>query len=209
MRDEPASEIGVIGWALAANADVLASFAARLDRHRNQRLDRFIAFIEQLRDRARVAIESQRELRQIVGADRHTVEVIEETLREHRVRRQLAHHDDFQPVLAALESVRCEELDDLLRLLECAHEGNHELHVRQAHFFTNALHRSTFELEARAESLVDIAGGATKSDHRILFVRLISSAADHVGVLVRLEIRQAHDDGLRRKCGGDRAHSFA
>ena len=54
---------------------------------------------------ARVAVDAERQLRHVVGADREAVEVLEEAVGEERVRRNLAHHDDAQPVLAALEPV--------------------------------------------------------------------------------------------------------
>ena len=62
-----------------------------------------IAFVEVPGEQfqPRVAIQPERELGQVVGADRHAVEVLEELLGEDRIARDLAHHDDAQPVLAA------------------------------------------------------------------------------------------------------------
>ena len=56
-------------------------------------------------DDARIAVERQRQLRHVVRADREAVEVLEELVGQNRVGRDLAHHDDAQAVLAALEAV--------------------------------------------------------------------------------------------------------
>ena len=132
LLDEPAREIGMIRRPLPADADVLAVLAAGRDGERQQRLDRVVALVERLGHDRRVAIEPERELRHVVGADRHAVEVLEVPLGEQRVRRQLAHHDDAQPVDAALEPVLGEQLGDLLRFGQRAHERHHDLDVRRA-----------------------------------------------------------------------------
>ncbi len=76
------------------------------DGHGEQALDGLVALVEMLRHDGGVAIQPERELGQVVGADRHAVEVLEIFVRQQRVGRQLAHHDDLEAVLAAAEAVR-------------------------------------------------------------------------------------------------------
>ena len=83
----------MVGGPLAANADVLALFAAGLNRHRQHRLDRRIALIEQMCDQTRVPVQAQRELRHVVGADGEAIEVLQELLGQHGIRGQFTHHD--------------------------------------------------------------------------------------------------------------------
>src|SRR3546814_648401 len=52
--------------------------------------------------------------------------------------------------------------------------------------------------EAILERGIDVAAGAAEADHRVLLVRLVLRAPDQVGVLVGLEVRQAHDHRLRQ-----------
>src|SRR5262249_13011996 len=47
-----------------------------------------------------------------------------------------------------------------------------------------------------------------EAEHRILLVRLVARAADEVGVLVRLEVREAHDHRLGSEGGGDLSDAF-
>ena len=53
------------------------------------------------RDDRGVAVDAERELRHVVGADGHAVEVLQITVGEQGVGRQLAHHDHAQAVDAA------------------------------------------------------------------------------------------------------------
>ncbi len=132
-----------------------------------------VALVEQLGDDGGVAIQAERELRHVVRADRHAVEVFEVLVREQRVGRQLAHHDDLQIVLAALQAIRGQQLGDRSRFLERAHERHHHLHVGQAHLVAHALQCAALELEAGAERFIDVARGAAEAEHRILFERLV------------------------------------
>src|SRR6185437_5378542 len=98
---QPLGEVRVIARTLSADADVLAFCTRRLDRHRQQFLDRRIALVEQAGDDRGIAIEAQRQLGEVVGTDREAVEDVEEFVGQQRVRRDLAHHDDFQCFVAA------------------------------------------------------------------------------------------------------------
>src|SRR4030095_1010968 len=107
------------------------------------------------------------------------------------------------------DAVPSEQLRYLGGLFQRPHKRHHHLHVRQAHIVAHALESSTLELEAGPERFVDVARGAAKSEHWILFVRLVLASADEVGILVGLEIREAHDHRLRHKCRGDLRDAFA
>src|SRR6202035_5762838 len=76
------------------------------------------------------------------------------------------------------------------------------------HLVADAFQGAAFELEAGPEHLVDIARRAAEPQHGILLVRLVVLAADQIRVYIRLEIRQAHDHRLGRKCGGDLRDAF-
>ena len=66
----------MIGRSLAADADVLALLLAGAYRHRQQRLDRLVALVEQVGDDAGIPVESEGQLGHVVRADRHPVEVL-------------------------------------------------------------------------------------------------------------------------------------
>src|SRR3546814_19767433 len=93
----------------------------------------------------------------VVRADREAVKVFKEFVGEHGVARQLAHHDDLQAIVAALETVGGEDLVDLARLIHRAHERNHDLDVGQTHFFAYVFERLALEFEARTERLGNVA----------------------------------------------------
>ena len=65
---------------------------------------------KRLRDDRRIAVEAERQLREVVRADREAVEDVEEFVGEQRVRRHFAHHDDLEAVLALHEAVLLQAL---------------------------------------------------------------------------------------------------
>src|SRR5207248_3221063 len=105
LLHQPAGKVWVVRRSLAANSHVLALLAAGADRHDEHRLHGGIALVEGLGDEARVAVEAERELREVIRADREAIEELEELFGQYGVGRQLAHHDYAQAVLAAFEAV--------------------------------------------------------------------------------------------------------
>src|SRR5262245_17357970 len=89
LVDQPLREVRMVRRALSAYTAVLARSPARLYRQMQQLLDCRLALIESFGDQGRVAIERQRHLRQVVRADRKTVEVLQELFRQERIRRDL------------------------------------------------------------------------------------------------------------------------
>ena len=82
LLDQPAREVGMIGRALAADADVLACACGR--RRWPCCSSAFTASSRSSKSSAtmrRVAVEAERELRHVVRADRHAVEVLEDSAR--------------------------------------------------------------------------------------------------------------------------------
>ena len=191
--------------ALAADADVLALVLAGLDGTAQHGFHGRVALVEVGRQQleARVAVQAQRELGQVVRADREAVEVLEELVGQDGVARHLAHHDQLEIVVAALEAVLGQQAGHALGLAQRAHEGHHDLHVGQAHVVAHALERLAFHGEGLAEVLAEVARGAAEAQHRVLFLGLVAAAADQLAVLVRLEVRQAHDHLLGPEGRGD------
>jgi hypothetical protein len=83
----------------------LTDVAIRMYSYGEHELHCRVALVEGTRDETGVTVEAERELRHVVGPDGETVEVVEELVGQHRVRRQLAHHDHLQPVFTAWQVV--------------------------------------------------------------------------------------------------------
>ncbi len=192
----------MIRRALATDPYVLARLAGGGNGHRQQRLDRLVALVEQVGDKPRVPIKSKRQLGHVVGADGEAVHVLEELVCQQGVARDLAHHDHLEPPLATAQTVLGQDVDHLLRLAHGAHEGDHHLDVGQPHDIAHPLDRLALEGKAGAEAVGDVARRATKTDHRVLFMGLVATAAHQVGVLVGFEVRHPHDHPLRPEGGG-------
>jgi hypothetical protein len=141
--------------------------ACGLDRHRQQLLHCRVPLVEQVRDDRRVAVQAQAELGQVVGADREAVEDLQELIGEQCVGRHFAHHDDLQAVLALLQAVLFQHLDDLAAFFQGAHERNHDPQVVQAHFVAHAQHGLALQREGGREARVDVTAGAAEADHRV------------------------------------------
>jgi hypothetical protein len=151
LFQQPCGQVRVIGGALPADADILAGGVAGADRALEQDLDRRVALIEGACHQARVAIQAERQLGQVVGADGKAVEIFEEAFREYRVGRQFAHHDQTQAVSATFQAIFGEDFHHIARFLHGAHEGDHHLDVLQAHVLAHVSQRLALELEAGAE----------------------------------------------------------
>src|SRR3989344_492798 len=85
LLQQPQRQVRMIGRPLAADADVFSLLAAGLDGHVQQCLDRGVAFVEQPGHQAGVAVETESQLGKIVGADRETVEMLEEVFGQQRI----------------------------------------------------------------------------------------------------------------------------
>ena len=128
-----------------------------LDRHLQHLQHARVALVEVEGHDLAVPIDAERELRQVVGADREAVEELRELGHLDHVVGDLAHHVDLQPVLAALEAVVCHGLEDTLALVDTPAEGDHQLEVRQAHVLAHALHRRALQGEALGVGGVGVA----------------------------------------------------
>ncbi len=142
---------------LAADTDILVRLATGLDCLAEQLHHRRIALIEGTGHEPGVAIETQGQLGQVVGTDREAVEVLEKLIGQDHVGGYFAHHDNAKIVDAALETVLCKQFVHRARLVQRAHERNHDLDIAQLHVVAHALDRLAFEDETRFEIVADIA----------------------------------------------------
>ena len=167
-----------------------------------------VAFIEIEGDDLGIAVDSQGQLRQVVGADRKAVELLGEGVDLNDVVGDLAHHVDLQAVLAAQEPVLRHCRDHLLGFGDAAAERHHDLQIDQTHFIADPGECLAFECEAGGVGRVRVARGAAKAEHRVVLFRLEPGAADQAGILIGLEVRQPDDDRLGKECRGDRADAL-
>ena len=158
--------------------------------------DCFTSFIEQRCKIARVAVDAKRQLGQIVAADRKPVETRRELLGKDDVRRDLAHHVDFEVGAAPSEPIFRHHFQHTIRLCRCPAERHHDDDIAKADVLANTFQRATFKRKAFAIAFIIIARGAPEPEHRIFFVRLEGGSAQEMGILIRLEVAQPHDHGI-------------
>src|SRR5689334_10151101 len=95
----------MVARGLAAQADLRSSVMRGIDHRPDHPLDRLVLLVEELGEVCRIAIDSESELRQIIAADRKSVEALRELPGKDHVRRNLAHDVDLQAVLATAQTV--------------------------------------------------------------------------------------------------------
>src|SRR5690606_30796622 len=78
MIHKPLGEVSMVRGALPTNTDVFARCLTTLDGIGQKRLDRIVTFIEQMGHNARVTVQSQGQLGQVVGTDGEAIEVLQE-----------------------------------------------------------------------------------------------------------------------------------
>ena len=81
--------------------------------------------------------------------------MFEKLLGQNGIGGDLTHHDHLEPAAAvgglartSSQSEAGQQVDDLGRLADGAHEGNHQLDIGQAHVFAYPAHRPALHLEA-------------------------------------------------------------
>src|SRR3989344_196761 len=112
---------------------------------------------------ARIAVEPKRELGEVVAADGHPVEEVEELFGEDDIARYLAHHIDW-----LFNTMLRHDVEDLFRFRDRAAEGNHRDDVRKPHLVPHLHERAAFKYERILELRVVITAGAAPAEHRIL-----------------------------------------
>src|SRR6478752_4220473 len=85
--DEEVSELGIIRRSLAADADLLAGPLCGVNSHCHHLLDGAIALVKKVSHHFGIAIKTERQLGQIVRADRVPVKDLEKLIREYHVGR--------------------------------------------------------------------------------------------------------------------------
>src|SRR5678815_5157286 len=101
-----------------------------------------------MRDSAGVAIDSENELRKIVGTDRVPVKDSQKLLGSRDICRQLAHGVNLQAVVTLFQSMLGHYFDYALCFFYSAHKRNHDLDVVQTHLFARTQQRGTFKCKA-------------------------------------------------------------
>jgi hypothetical protein len=86
------------------------------------------------------------------------------------------------------QAMRSQGREHLSRFLQPAHEGHHDLEVRQAHLLTHAQQRLAFQREGLTVGRVHVARRTPQAQHRVLLGRLEVAAAGQRGVLAALEV---------------------
>ena len=79
----------------------------------------------------------------------------------------------------------------------------------KSHFLAQTQDGAAFESKAFSVARRVVAGCATETEHRVLFLGFEVGAADQVRVFVGLEVAHAHDHRIGMKGGGDRARPRA
>ena len=200
----------MVAGALPANADVFALRLACSNGAGDQEPNRWVAFVKVgcQQFHAAVAIQSKRELRHVVGSDGEAVVILQELLGQNGIAGHFAHHDVAQAVFAALQPVASQQLVDFARLLQRAHEGDHDFHIGQAHFVAHALDGFALHGKGFGKVCADIARCTAEAEHGVFFFRLVAAAADQLAIFVALEIAHAHDDGLGIERSGNGGNAF-
>ena len=167
-----------------------------------------IAFVEIEGNDLGIPIDTQRELRQVVGADREPVEQFRKRINLNDIVRDLAHDVYLKAVLPALETVAGHGIEDALRLLHAPAERHHDADIRQAHVFAHAPQRGTLERETGGIGRVRVAGGAAETEHWIFLFGLEALATQEPRVFIGLEVRKPDNHGLGIERRPDHADAF-
>src|SRR3990167_4544559 len=184
----------VVGGALAADAHVLFLLQTDFDDIGNELLDRRVVLIGHAIDDARVAVEAEGQLCEVVGTDGHAVKDFEKLFGENRVGRYLAHDDDLEPVLPPLKAAFGHHFEHFPPLFERAAERHHRDDIHEAHFLADFAHRAALQQECLLEFGVIVARRTAPAEHRIFLDGLKELAAQERAVLVGLEVGEADDD---------------
>src|SRR5690625_1957828 len=207
---QPLGQVRVVAGPLPADTHILAGLQTCRDRALEHEFHGLVAFVEisDQKIHAGVAVQAQRELGQVVGADGEAVKVFQELIGKNRVGWHFAHHDQAQAVFAARKAVAGQQIDHTLGLWNGTHEGNHDFHVGQAHFIADFLQRLAFHSEALGEVVGQIARRAAEAQHRVFFFGFIARATNQLAIFVGFEIGQADNDRLGVEGGSDGADPF-
>ena len=150
-RDQILGDLGIVGRRLAADPDMAAVAPRALDRlpsnastpgsrssksKATSSLSRSTPSISWVRSFEPIEKPSKRSAKRVDQDD---------------VVRDLAHHVDLEPVLAAPQPLLRHHRQHLVGLLEPPAERHHELEVGEAHLLAHAAHRGAFEARSRRD----------------------------------------------------------
>ena len=177
---QEAGDFRIVRRRLAAYADLASVPLGAADGQAQHLQHAGIALVEIERDDVGIAVDAERELGQVVRADRESVEHLGEGVDLDDVVGDLAHHVDLEPVLAALQAVARHRGQHLFGFDDAPAEGHHDQEIGQPHDVAHAPQRLAFERESVGVGGVRVARGAAKAEHRIGLVRLEGGAAEEL-----------------------------
>src|SRR5688500_8487605 len=96
-----------------------------------------------------------------------------------------------------------------LPFLDGATKRNHDLDVSQPHVASHSQQRRAFEREAVGIADIVISRSSSKSEHRVLFLRLKLIASQETSILIRFEVTGANNDRLRIERRRYSSYAFA
>src|ERR1700739_277327 len=121
---------------LSAKPNLAASLAGLRNHPRDHPLDRLILFVEEISKLAGIAVHTEGQLGQIVGANGEAVEMLRKFSSQDDIGWNLAHDIHLQAVFTALQPVFSHDFQHFYRLTNRTAEGNHDDSVCKAHLFT-------------------------------------------------------------------------
>ena len=140
-------DLGIVRRRLAANTHMPMIATGAADRQSEHLQHAGIPFIEVECDDVGIAVDAERELGEIVGAYRKSVEKLCELIDQNHIVGNFAHHEYFQAV-SPPKTVLRQRVDDLAPLLDTPAERNHDFQVRQPHDIPDAAQRLAFGRQA-------------------------------------------------------------
>ena len=167
----------MVGRTLTADTDISPFLTAGLDGTCQEDLNGFVAFIEEVGNQSGIAVQTECQLGQVVGANRETVEVFKELLGKQCVARDFAHHIEAKTVHAALETLFVQTFVNFLGFLNGSDKRNHDFDVGQAHFVADFLQSFAFHSKAFFEVFGNVTACTAETEHGVFFFRFVELAA--------------------------------
>ena len=107
------------------------------------------------------------------------------------------------------QAVLGHHLDHAFCFRHRAHEGNHDLYVRQSHLFAHAQQGCTLERKTIRITRIVVTRSASEAEHWIFFFRLKLFASEKTSVLIGFKIACPNNHGFGIERGRNASHTFA
>ena len=168
--------------------------------------DSQIAFIEERRNGVIVAVAAHDQHSQVVGPDGIAIDELVELVGEDDVGRDFC-HEPYLEVRSAVQAFLIHEVDDFFHFSDTAAEGNHDIEILEAEFFTDFAYSLDFQLEGFNVFRVVVAGRTAPAEEGAAFLRFVFIAAFKIAVFARFEIAEAQRNRPRSQGLADFAHA--